>query len=142
MPSTRKLVVIVAAVFVVLAIVLAIAARAVLGGDAVRATIEQQASAALGQPVAIEAASPRIFPRPAIHLTGVSIGAGREVTIERASLVLALGLILATPVAVYVIYELILGRGLPGEAKPTGKAPQAPAPSLTQEAQAPRHAAV
>jgi len=53
------------------------------------------------------------------------------------------GLILATPVAVYVIYELILGRGLPGGAKPAAKAPPAHAPSVAQDAQAPSaHATV
>jgi len=86
MPSTRKLLIVVAVVLVVLAVVLGIAARMILGGDAVRIAIEQQASAALGQPVAIQTAAPRIFPKPAIHLTGVSIGAGKQVTIDRASL--------------------------------------------------------
>jgi predicted PurR-regulated permease PerM len=41
------------------------------------------------------------------------------------------GLILATPVAVYVIYVLILGRGLPGHKKTT-KSP--PPPSETDQA--------
>src|SRR5262249_44718889 len=36
------------------------------------------------------------------------------------------GLILATPVAVYVIYELILGRGLPGDRKGDKPPPQGP----------------
>ena len=104
MPSSRKLIVerpsaralvAVAVLFVILAVVLAIAARMILGGDAVKATIEQQASVALGQPVSIQAASPRIFPRPAIHLTGVSIGAGKQVTIERASLATGLRALLS-----------------------------------------------
>ena len=86
MSSARKLLGIGALLLVLLAIVLGIAARIILGGDAVKAAIEQQASAALGQPVTIEAAAPRIFPKPTIHLTGVTIGAGKQVTIERASL--------------------------------------------------------
>jgi uncharacterized protein involved in outer membrane biogenesis len=95
MPSTKKLLVVVAVVLVVLAVTLGIAARMILGGDAVRVALEQQASAALGQPVSIQTATPRIFPKPAIHLTGVSVGAGRQVTIERASLATGLRALLS-----------------------------------------------
>ena len=95
MASTRKLLLAVAVALVLLAVVLGIAARVVLGGDAVRVAIEQQASAALGQPVRIQSATPRIFPKPAIHLTGVSVGAGKQVTIERASLATGLRALLS-----------------------------------------------
>jgi uncharacterized protein involved in outer membrane biogenesis len=74
------------AVLVALVGVLAVGVRALLGGDRIKAAIEAQASAALGRPVTIQAASPHLFPRVGIDLTGIAVGAGREVTIERAQL--------------------------------------------------------
>ena len=91
MSLTKKLLVAVAVALIVVTVVLGIAVRMMLGGDAIRVALEQQASGALGQAVTIQTATPRIFPRPAIHLTGVSVGAGRQVTIERASLATRLG---------------------------------------------------
>ena len=65
---------------------LALAVRVLLGGDHIKAAVESQASAALGSPVTIEAAVPRLLPRVGLDLTGITIGATREVTIDRARL--------------------------------------------------------
>lgn len=67
-------------------ILFAIAGGAVyvlLGGDSVRAAIEAQATAALGRPVRVGTARPRLFPRPSVDLGDVVIGDAREVTIAR-----------------------------------------------------------
>ena len=65
---------------------LALAVRVLLGGDRIKAAVESQASAALGRPVTIRAAVPRLLPRIGLELTGITIGTGREVTIEQARL--------------------------------------------------------
>ncbi len=51
----------------------AIAVRIVLGSDRVRAAVEAQASAALGQPVRVGAATAHIFPTVSLELRNVSI---------------------------------------------------------------------
>ncbi len=65
---------------------LALAVRVLLGGDRIKAAVEAQASAALGRPVTIRSAVPRLLPRIGLELAGISIGAGREVTIDQARL--------------------------------------------------------
>jgi uncharacterized protein involved in outer membrane biogenesis len=94
---TRALV----AVGVLLALAAALAAgvRLLLGGDRIKAAIEAQASAALGRPVTIQTASPHVFPRVGIDLTGIAVGGGREVTIERARLTTGLRALLGRRVA-------------------------------------------
>jgi len=52
-----------------------------LSGDGVRAALERQAAAWLGQPVAIGSASARLFPRPAMALRDIRIGNPARVTL-------------------------------------------------------------
>jgi uncharacterized protein involved in outer membrane biogenesis len=82
----RKRLVIVTAVFLGILIALAVTVRILLGGDRIKAAVESQASAALGHPVAISAVVPRLLPRIGLELTGITVGAAREVTIEEARL--------------------------------------------------------
>ena len=85
MQKPRRVVVVAVVALVVLA-GLAVTVRVLLGGDRIKAAVESQASAALGSPVTIEAAVPRLLPRIGLDLTGITIGATREVTIDRARL--------------------------------------------------------
>jgi uncharacterized protein involved in outer membrane biogenesis len=81
----RRRVLIIVAVALLLAVAgLALVVRVLLGGDRIKAALESQASAALGRPVTIRAAVPRLFPRVGLELTGISIGT--EVSIEQARL--------------------------------------------------------
>jgi uncharacterized protein involved in outer membrane biogenesis len=82
----KRVVAVIAVAAVLLVAGLAIAVRLLLGGDRIKAAIEAQASAALGRPVAIETAVPRIFPRVSLDLGNVTVGAAREVTFERIRL--------------------------------------------------------
>jgi uncharacterized protein involved in outer membrane biogenesis len=66
--------------------VLAIVVRVLLGGDRIKSAIEAQASAALGRPVTIRTASPHLWPRVGIDLTGIQIGSANELTVEQARL--------------------------------------------------------
>ncbi len=68
----------------------ALAIRSQLSTDNIKATLEAQASAALGQPVTIGALSVRWFPRPGLTLDRVTIGSSRTAAIER--LVVSTGL--------------------------------------------------
>jgi uncharacterized protein involved in outer membrane biogenesis len=78
---------IVAGIVIVLAVMsLALAVRIMLGGDRVKAAIEVQAAAALGQPVVVQMATPRLFPRPGLELGGVIVGARQSATIGRVRL--------------------------------------------------------
>jgi uncharacterized protein involved in outer membrane biogenesis len=81
-----KLLVIVAVVVLAAMAGLALAVRILLGGDRIKAAVEAQASTALGRPVTIRAAVPRLLPRVGLELTGITIGEGREVTIDQARL--------------------------------------------------------
>jgi uncharacterized protein involved in outer membrane biogenesis len=78
---------------------LAIAVRVILGGDRIKSAIEAQASAALGRPVTIGSATPRLFPRVGLELSGVAVGSGREVTIDRIRLTTGLGALVRRRVA-------------------------------------------
>ena len=82
----RKRLVIAAAVVLGILVALALTVRVLLGGDRIRAAVESQASAALGHPVTIRAAVPRLLPRIGLELTGITVGAAREVIIEQARL--------------------------------------------------------
>jgi hypothetical protein len=86
MLKTPKRVLIVAAVLVAGVAGLALAVRVLLGGDRIRQAVESQASAALGRPVSIRTAVPRLLPRVGLELSGIAVGAEREVTIDRARL--------------------------------------------------------
>jgi uncharacterized protein involved in outer membrane biogenesis len=81
-----KRVAIVAIALLVAVAGLALAVRVLLGGDRIKAAVESQAAAALGHPVTIQAAVPRLLPRVGLDLTGIVVGAGGEVTIDRARL--------------------------------------------------------
>ena len=85
MKKPKPLVIVAAVVLVILA-GLALAVRVLLGGDRIKAALEAQATAALGRPVTIRAAVPRLLPRVGLELTGITIGEGREVTIDQARL--------------------------------------------------------
>ena len=86
MALARRRIVIVAAIFLGVLLALALTVRVLLGGDRIKTAIETQASAALGHPVTIRAAVPRLLPRIGLELTGITVGAAREVTIEQARL--------------------------------------------------------
>jgi uncharacterized protein involved in outer membrane biogenesis len=82
----KRLIAIVLVVIVLIVIAAAVAVRMLLGGDTIKAAIEAQATSALGRPVAIRSAVPRLFPRVSLDMTDVVIGASREVTIDRVQL--------------------------------------------------------
>src|SRR5512144_435537 len=60
-------------IIVVLIVAAAVAVRVILGSDRVRAAVEAQASAALGQPVRVGAATAHIFPDVGLELRDVSV---------------------------------------------------------------------
>ena len=60
--------------FVVVLVALFLFARHMLGSENVRATLERELSARLGQPVTITAANASIFPKVTLHLRDVAIG--------------------------------------------------------------------
>jgi len=64
--------------------------RSRLADDRIKAALEAQASAYVGEPVRIGALDFRLFPRPGLTLSRVSVGASSELTIDR--LVLSTGL--------------------------------------------------
>ena len=89
-------------VLAVLALILAgtfVAARAVLGSDLVRSSLEQQLSTRLGQPVRIESARAAVFPRVALDLGGVSIGEPAAVRVGRLRIVTGLRPLLSRTVS-------------------------------------------
>jgi hypothetical protein len=67
-----------------------LAATRVLASDYARTTLEQQMTAWLGQPVRIGALSAAIYPRVAVDLDDVAIGAPAVVTLARVRLVTGL----------------------------------------------------
>lgn len=87
----RRLLTLVLVALAVLAVGAFIAVRLLLGGDRIKSAIEAQASAALGHPVTIRTAIPRLFPRISLDFTDVVVGGTREVTIERVRLSSGLG---------------------------------------------------
>ena len=62
-------------------VLLAASAYWLLSSDAVRRSLESQASAWLDVPVSIERASPRLLPRLGVHLENVRVGAPAQVTL-------------------------------------------------------------
>jgi uncharacterized protein involved in outer membrane biogenesis len=81
-----KLAAIVASALILLVLGLWFAIRMMLGGDRIKSAIEAQASAAIAKPVTIRTASPHLFPRVGLDLAGISIGAGKEVSIDNVTL--------------------------------------------------------
>lgn len=82
----RKIIAIFVAVILLGGIGLFLYARSVLSSESVRATLEQQLSERLGQPVTIGSANASIFPRVALQLTDVTIGKTSPMTVGRVSI--------------------------------------------------------
>jgi hypothetical protein len=89
MPSKKTLLVVLA-VLVLLVIAGYVAARMVLGSSIVPEQIEQQLSARFGQPVHIGGATASVFPRVAFDLRDVSIGTIPSVTLARVQVATSL----------------------------------------------------
>jgi AsmA-like protein len=67
-----------------------IAVRVALGSDFIRATLESQLTAHLGQPVRIASAGASLFPRAAVELGDVTIGSPPIIKVRRARVVTGL----------------------------------------------------
>ncbi|MGE3843658.1 MAG: AsmA family protein [Vicinamibacterales bacterium] len=88
----RKLAFVVAFLLLLVAAA-AVAVRLWLNSDALRVTLEQQASAALGQPVALGSADATLFPRLGLHLTDVRVGEPAIADIEDITVATGLDLL-------------------------------------------------
>ena len=86
----KRLVLVAVAVIVLAGVGLAFLARYVLTGPDVRAAVEAQVSAALGQPVTIGGLGASVYPRVTMDLTDVTIG--RPARIQLASVHVGTGL--------------------------------------------------
>ena len=82
----RKVLAIVVVLILLVGLGLFLYARSVLSSESVRATLEQQLSQRLGQPVKIGSANASIFPRVALQLTDVTIGQASPMTVGRLSI--------------------------------------------------------
>jgi hypothetical protein len=92
---TRRLLVIGAGVVLAIILIVAGAVYWALSGDAVRTTLEQQASAWAGQPVRIGSARAALFPRVALRLQDVRVGEPARLTLARVDLSTSLRALLA-----------------------------------------------
>jgi uncharacterized protein involved in outer membrane biogenesis len=104
-------------------------ARAMLGSDLVRSSLEQQLSTRLGQPVRVGAATAAIFPRVALELHDVSIGEPPVVRVARARVITGLRGLWSRTVA---DAEVLVGNGritMPLPFAPAGPAAPPAAPS-------------
>src|SRR5262245_57609696 len=128
-------------VIVVLLLLLAggvyFAATRVLTSDYARTTLEQQLSTAIGQPVHIGALSAAIYPRVAVDLGNVTIGAPATVTLAQVRLVTGLRALFSRTIsdAELIVRNSRLALPLPSNLLPTKTAANtAPAgPGLTIE---------
>src|SRR6187402_2604684 len=84
--TRRKILALAVGALLLILAVLAVVVHQLLGGDRIKAAIEAQAAAALGRPVTIATATPRFLPRIGLDLGGITIGAGREVSIDSVRL--------------------------------------------------------
>jgi uncharacterized protein involved in outer membrane biogenesis len=82
-----------AGLLVLLAVVATVGVRLWLRSDAVRATVERQATAALGMPVRIGGADVTLFPRLGLDLRNVEIGDPARARLDDVSVATGLGLI-------------------------------------------------
>ena len=82
----RKILAIVVVLILLVGLGLFLYARSVLSSESVRATLEQQLSQRLGQPVKIGSANASILPRVALQLTDVTIGQASPMTVGRLSI--------------------------------------------------------
>ena len=78
------------AALIALAGIAYVAVNRALGGDLVRATLEQQLAARLGQPVRIGSARAALFPAVAVDLRDIAIGTPPSVQLARARVVTGL----------------------------------------------------
>jgi uncharacterized protein YhdP len=79
--TLQRVLLVAVAVLAVAVVALFVTARRLLGSDSVRTAIAQQLSAALGQPVRIDAAGVSLFPRLAVELHRVAIGESAAVSL-------------------------------------------------------------
>ena len=91
----KKLLLIGLAVVAITIVGLAIAVRMLIDPERVRATIESQASAALGLPVTLRAADVSVWPRAGVTLTGLTVGAPASLTLETIEVATALRALLS-----------------------------------------------
>ncbi|MCC7126170.1 MAG: AsmA family protein [Acidobacteria bacterium] len=82
----RKVLLLAAAVVVLALVAGTIYVRSRLDPERVRQTLEQQASAALGQPVHIERAALTLWPRAGVDLTGTTVGEPALLTLAESSI--------------------------------------------------------
>lgn len=97
-----------AAALLLAAIAVYVFARAVLGADLVRTTVENQLAARLGQPVHIKSAGAALFPRVALELRDVTIGSPPIIEAGRARVVTGLRGLFSRRIA---DAELIVSKG-------------------------------
>jgi hypothetical protein len=88
--SVRRTVAVALGLVLVLLIAAAWIIRSRLTTDSIKSTLEEQASAAFGEPVRIGALSIGWYPRPGLTLDGVTVGTSRAMSIDR--LVVSTGL--------------------------------------------------
>lgn len=74
---------------------LAVAVRMLMDPERVRSTIAAQASAALGMPVSLQAASVSIWPRPRVTLSGLKVGEPASLTLNTIEVATALRALLS-----------------------------------------------
>ncbi len=86
----RKILTAVAVLVALAAIVVVLFARGIIGGDALRTTLETQLTARLGEPVTIGSLGASFFPRVAIELHDILIGQPVKATIGQVSIVTGL----------------------------------------------------
>jgi hypothetical protein len=133
----RRGLIIVGILLLLLAAGVYVAATRVLTSDYARATLEQQLSVAVGQPVHIGALSAAIYPRVAVDLDDVAIGTPATVTLAHVRLVTGLRALFSRTItdAELIVRNSRLTLPLPGNLLPTNPATDtAPAgPGLTLE---------
>ena len=91
----KKLLLIGLAVIVIAVAGLAVAVRMLIDPERVRSTIATQATAALGMPVSLEAASVSIWPRPRVNLSGLKVGEPASLTLDTIEVATALRALLS-----------------------------------------------
>jgi hypothetical protein len=89
-----KKLLVVAGVIAALFVLTTVAVRLWLGSDAIRLAVERQASAALGMPVRVGAATATVFPRPGLDLRDVQIGEPATAHVERLWITSGFGLLI------------------------------------------------
>jgi AsmA-like protein len=131
----RRALLIAAGLLLLLSVGLYLAATRVLTSDYARTTIEQQLTARLGQPVRIGALSAAIYPRVAVDLDDVAIGAPAAVTLAHVRLVTGLRALFSRTIsdAELIVRNSRLSLPLPIALLPAATQTSAPAsgPGLT-----------